>query len=232
MIVSALLHVLLIVLLIRVTAKAVLPETHSPIGDAFQIAAGGGGGGGGNSGASFEHAPPPPPPEVPIVPPPPPVVPTITPEQIPPKTEPAVTAAPRDTTPPSNASSAGGTGGGSGGGSGTGTGTGTGSGVGPGSGGGTGGGAGGGGRGGSLPTNKQMILPPLDKPKSVRGLTVEVTFTVDAFGTVVDLDVKPSIPDRGYAKKFEEAMRGYRFVPARDENGKAVAGAVTITVTL
>lgn len=229
-IVSALLHVLLIALLIRLTARTVVPEAHSPIGDAFQLAAGGGGGGGGSSGAAFEHAPPPPPPEVPVVPPPP-VVPPVTPEVVPPRPEPAVTAPPRDSTP-SSAAPAAGTGGGGGGGTGTGTGTGSGSGVGPGSGSGTGGGSGSGGPGGSPPRNKQMIIPSLDAPKALRGRTVDVVFTVDAAGVVTDVEVKPPIPDRGYAKKFEETMRGYRFIPGRDENGKAVAGVVTITVTL
>ena len=49
---------------------------------------------------------------------------------------------------------------------------------------------------------------------------------------VADIDVVPPIPDRGYARKFDEAMRGYRFRPARDADGVAVAGILKVEVTI
>jgi protein TonB len=126
-----------------------------------------------------------------------------------------------------------GSGGGSGGGDGTGSGPGTGSGVGPGSGGGTGGGTGGGGKRGTPPENRMMIFPPLDNiPKQLRGLDFDVTFWVDATGRVTDLLVEPMISDRKYATKFDELMREYRFKPARDGDGRIVAGTITYQVHL
>ena len=223
--VSAILHLALIYFVIRMT-KTVVLATHSPIGDAFQMALGGGGGGG-KGGAAFVAVPPPAvatkvelPPEKPVpvlVPPPVAVVESPT--------------AFRDSTAVASPLSGAGTGGGSGGGAGTGTGPGTGSGVGPGSGGGTGGGTGSGGRGGMDPVARQLILPPLDPPKSLRGKTIEVTFAVEPDGRVSSVSVRPPIAERGFAKKFDEMMRSYRFFPARDSLGKAVAGSKVGTIS-
>ncbi|MES2306210.1 MAG: hypothetical protein V4558_11915 [Gemmatimonadota bacterium] len=225
-VISALLHLLLIYALLRVTAQ-VMPPTSSPIGEAFRLALGGGGGGG-NGGTAFTAAPPPPPTAAEI--PPPPLV--VPPEVVPPPPTPVAEApmAFRDTTPASSSQVAGGTGGGSGGGNGTGVGPGSGSGTGPGSGSGSGGGNGNG-RGGTEPVSKQMIIPTLNSPKSLRGVTVDVMFSVDAQGKVLDIKVTPPIADKGYAKKFDEAMRNYGFTPARDSLGKAVAASVVVTVT-
>ncbi|MBA2291607.1 MAG: energy transducer TonB, partial [Gemmatimonadales bacterium] len=113
---------------------------------------------------------------------------------------------------------------------GTGQGTGTGSGTGAGSGGGTGGGAAAGSRG-TDPVSRQLMLPPLDSPKSLRGRTVAVTFVVSAEGRVLDIAVVPPIADRGFSRKFDEVMRAYRFYPARDPSGAAVPGTTTVDVT-
>ncbi|MEP6591508.1 MAG: hypothetical protein ABJC19_10020, partial [Gemmatimonadota bacterium] len=223
--ISTLVHLILIAVLVRVTAEVVHP-TRSPIGDAFQLAIGGGGGGG-KGGAAFAAPPPPPPVEQAL--PPPVVVPTIVP---PPLTPVAPETAFRDTTPTASAVAAAGRGGGSGGGTGTGTGPGTGSGVGPGSGSGTGGGNGSGGKGGTEPVGRQMVLPAPDPPKSLRGKEIEVTFSIDAAGNVVALHIRPEISDRAYGKKFEDLMRAYTFVPARDSLGRAVAATTVITVTV
>ena len=69
-------------------------------------------------------------------------------------------------------------------------------------------------------------------PKQLRGHTFEVTFMVDVTGHVADLVVEPDISDRKYARRFDEVMRGYRFTPARDGDGRLVAGVRTITVVL
>lgn len=219
---SFVVHALLILLAIRLTAAVALPE-RSPIGDAIQMVLGGGGGGG-HQGAQFEHPPPPPEPTKPVpqpvptvIPPPQPVQETVPPPSIQPAPLPA---APGDA----------GTGTGTGGGTGSGQGIGNGSGKGPGSGSGTGGGNDSS-AGPSRPDPKQLIIPPLDSPKQLRGKTVQVTFTVGADGKVIDVAVAPPIGNRGYAKRFDEAMRDYQFHPARDAAGKAVQGMVTITVT-
>jgi TonB family protein len=228
---SFLLHALIILLAIRLTAAVALPE-HSPLGDAIELALGGGGGGGGQGGVAAVHATPPPPPvktPPPVVPPPPPPVPTVVPPPPPTQVTPPPPAATADPSPASTAAAAG-TGTGTGGGNGTGTGTGTGSGQGPGTGSGKGGGEGGG-NGGFPPEPKQMIVPGLDGPKRLHGKSVEVTFHVAADGHVTDVSVAPPIDDRAYAKKFDEVMRDYRFKPARDPSGKAVPGVTTVTVT-
>jgi TonB family protein len=75
-------------------------------------------------------------------------------------------------------------------------------------------------------------MPPIDNiPRPLRGKSVEVTFYIDTQGNVTDLSVAPPIADRGYARKFDEAMRIYRFRPARDADDRVVAGVTTITVT-
>jgi len=220
--ISFVIHLTLILLAIRLTAEVALPQ-RSPIGDAIDMVLGGGGGGG-QSGVAFDHPPPPPPsPEpVPVVQPKPTVI---------PPPEPVQQAIPAPVIEPAPAApgATGGTGSGTGGGNGSGTGIGAGSGQGPGSGGGSGGGNGNG--LGSKPDPRQLIIPPLDSPKQLRGKTVEVTFTVGPDGRVIDIAVDPPISNRGYAKRFDDAMRDYEFRPARDAGGKAIQGVVMIAVT-
>jgi hypothetical protein len=231
-IVSALLHLLVILLAIRLT-QAVVEIKNTPAGNAIMRFMGGGGGGGGAGGASFTALAKPPPPPPPTVAETPVVIPKVevVPDKIPPPETP--TQAKADTNhSASTAPAAAGTGGGSGGGEGTGTGTGKGSGVGPGSGSGTGGGDGGG-NGGFPPVGKQMILPPTEGvPKELRGVELEVVFFVTATGTVSDLRVKPEIKNKDFAKKFDTVMRGYTFVPARNAAGEKVAGTSVYTVTM
>ncbi len=224
------LHALILLLVLRVGTAAV--EARGNPFTAFVERVGGGGGGGTGGAIAFimpPAAPPAPPPEV--------VVPAVTPIVVPqvvPTPEPVIELPPVAIPTPAASGAAGsaGSGGGSGGGQGTGQGPGAGAGAGPGSGGGAGGGAGGGGREGAPPTSRTFIVPPIDAPRSLRGRTVDVTFHVDVSGRVSDVDVVPPISDRGYARKFDEAMRGFRFRPARDGDGNPVAGVVTMSVTI
>lgn len=232
-ILSVALHLLVILLAVRVGVTTI-EERGNPFADFAQRAGGGGGGGTGGSVAFITPpaAPPPPAPvveavEVPVVPV---VTPTVVPEPTPEPVETPVVAVRPDTLAAGAGGSAG-TGGGSGGGAGTGQGIGTGSGTGAGSGGGSGGGVGGGGRAGSPPMTQQLIVPPLDHPRSLRGRTLEVTFQIDRTGRVTDIAVAPPITDRGYSRKFDEVMRGYRFRPARDPDGGTVAGVLTVEVS-
>lgn len=114
--------------------------------------------------------------------------------------------------------------------SGPGAGGGTGGGIGPGAGPGVG--AGGVGARGQVPEARQIILPPEDRPKALRGQSVRVTFLVGVDGKVLRVDIDPEIQDRGYAKKFIEVMQKYQFRPARAPDGTAITGTTTITVTL
>ena len=147
-----------------------------------------------------------------------------------PETQPA--APPVDTVPhPPVAGETAGTGGGSGGGSGGGVGPGTGPGSGPGT-------AGSGAApsdssrvGARPPEPRQLILPPFDYPRSMRGITIDVNFFVLADGRVDRVVFVPEIPDRAYAKKLEDAMRSYRFRPARSAEGQAVPGIAIVKVS-
>ena len=75
-----------------------------------------------------------------------------------------------------------------------------------------------------------MVLPPADYPKDMRGRQVEVTFYVTADGRVERIAVAPEIRDGGFARRFAEAMRNYRFRPARSAAGAPVPGTTTVTV--
>ncbi len=222
---SLLLHAAVIALAIRVGLTEVTERGES-IFSPYQSPGGGGGGGTGGSAFIAVVPPPPPPPPQEVAVQPPVVVPTVIPEATPEPEQPV-------TVPPETVSAAAsGTGGGSGGGQGTGTGEGEGSGVGAGSGGGTGGGVGGGGQRGRPPEPHTMIFPPIDNvPRALRGQSVDVTFHIDMLGSVTALEVVPPIKDRSFARKFDEAMRNYRFKPARDADNRVVAGVFVVTLT-
>jgi TonB family protein len=64
----------------------------------------------------------------------------------------------------------------------------------------------------------------------MRGHRVDVTFFVAADGRVERIAIDPEIRDGGFARKFEEAMRNYRFRPARSPEGTPVPGTTTVTV--
>ena len=76
-----------------------------------------------------------------------------------------------------------------------------------------------------------MILPPLDYPKSLRGKTVAVTFWVGTDGRVERVATEPEISDGGFAKKFDDVMKNYRFRPARSPEGTIIAGTTTVSIT-
>lgn len=128
---------------------------------------------------------------------------------------------------PSAAQGGAGTGTGSGGGSGTGQGRGVGAGRGAGSGPGDGGGGGG---TGTAPEPRQLVLPPEDVPKELKGRSLQVTFWIGAGGQVQRIAVAPAISNGKFARKFEDTMRNYRFRPARSPAGFPVAGSTTLTV--
>ena len=83
----------------------------------------------------------------------------------------------------------------------------------------------------AVPQPRQQILPPFDYPRSMRGLTVLVTFLVTQDGRVDRVVFAPEIADRGYARKLEDVMRAYRFHPARSPAGLPVPGKTTAVIT-
>lgn len=231
-----LLHVGLIALILRVAPLRNLDYQES-MGAGGSTEAGGGGGGGGairivalpGLAARPEAAP------VPQVPPPPPPPAVVEPVPLPAPEPVTLPPPPPDSIPAAGGSKASGQGTGSGTGSGSGTGTGTGSGSGSGNGSGTGSGNGpgsGGGTGGARPpAPRQLILPPAEIPKAMRGLTLEVTFLIGPEGRVDDVLIDPEPADRGFARKLEDVLRDYRFRPARDSTGTPVAGRFRVALT-
>ncbi|HKI96713.1 MAG TPA: hypothetical protein VJ992_15595 [Gemmatimonadales bacterium] len=117
-----------------------------------------------------------------------------------------------------------GSGTGTGGGQGGGTGTGTGNATGPGTGGGS----------GHIfpPTSRYVMLPPDNRPSSVRGKTVQVHFWIDARGNVERVAIDPEIRDRAFGKRFRDLLRSYKFFPATTPDGTHVAGELTVTFSL
>ena len=125
---------------------------------------------------------------------------------------------------------------GSGPGQGSGTGPGSGSGSGGGSGSGTGPGVGGdsGGGGGTVypPSPQQIILPPVDRPASVRGITLRVRFQISARGEVLGVTLAPPLRDRKFRDDFLERLRRYTFSPAHTRDGRAVPAVYEIRFPL
>jgi len=186
-------------------------------------------GGGGGPQVSLIQLPSPP--AAPPAPVPTVAAPVKMPATIPAPEAPVVTP-PVDTTPqPPVAGETTGTGGGTGGGSGGGAGPGTGPGTGPG-GSATGATPTDSSRGGARPPEpRQVILPPFDYPRSMRGVSIDINFFVLADGRVDHVVFVPEIPDRAYANKMEDAMRSYRFRPARSAEGQAVPGIAIVKVS-
>jgi hypothetical protein len=121
-----------------------------------------------------------------------------------------------------------GTGGGPG--SGTGSGGGAGSGVGPGVG--PDSGAGGGHGTYFMPQPQGVILPPTDRPASVRGITVTARFEISATGEVLRVTIEPTLADRRFQSALLERLRRYTFTPAFTRDGRAVPGVFEIRITL
>lgn len=227
---SLLVHGLLLLLLFLAHERGLELFLSDPAAGELRKAGGGGGGGGRIAMVSLPPASAPPK-AVATPPPVPTTIPVPVPEVTPVAVEPVAVEVAQTPVPSAAAPSlsTGSSGTGSGGGSGSGVGTGNGSGVGPGSGSGTGGGGAGGGA--RPPEPRQVILPPLDFPKVMRGRTVAVTFWVGVDGRVDKVVMEPEIPDRGFARKFEEVMRNYRFRPARSAEGESIPGTTTVSVT-
>ncbi len=195
---------------------------------------GGGGGGGGRALLLFQQpaptaavaalpVPPPPPLVMPRTPPIP--LPEVKPAEIPP---PNLTAEQllSALNPGSGPGQGPGIGPGAGSGSGGGTGSGRGPGVGPDS------GSGGGGGRIYPPQPQGIIMPPPDRPSSVRGMTVTVLFEISARGEVMRVSIDPMPRDRKFADAFLERLRRYTFTPAYTLDGHPIAAVYPIRITL
>jgi len=90
------------------------------------------------------------------------------------------------------------------------------------------------GEGGAIrpPELRDLAFPFDNPPKELRGASLDVTFWVRMDGRVERYRVQPQITDRGYARKFDEVIRAFRFTPARAPDGSRIAGTTTVTFTL
>jgi len=235
---SALVHVLIILLLITPVAGHTGDVTERPQGAGGAGPAGGGGGGRRGTGGVRERvkyvqvaaaaAPTP----VPVVPPP--VVPPKPQPVLPPpeivkpvdpipqaKLDVKVAEVPKaDATAPVPGAGGGtgrdgsaGSGPGSGGGYGSGVGTGRGSGIGAGTGGGT--------QANYPPTPTELFIPPLPMPDKVRGFHLIAEYDVDETGKVVDFKFTPT-RDGGYNRRLEEVLRSFKFRPGTKPDGTPI----------
>ena len=91
-----------------------------------------------------------------------------------------------------------------------------------------------GGAGGSLypPTPRQVIMPPSDRPASVRGKMFTILFEISERGDVMRVSINPMPSDHGFARDFLERLRRYRFTPARTLDGRPIAALYPLTITL
>lgn len=247
-VVSALIHLLIILLLVVPVA------THEGFVQEIAQGAGGpglaGGGGGGKRGTGgviekihyIQVAPPPTPAPTPVVktvvppvvqPPkqevvPPPPIEKI-PDPTPAKIEVKVEAPKIEATAPTPGTGGGtgqdgsaGTGPGTGGGAGAGIGTGRGSGIGPGTGGGM--------QANYPPVAIEVFIPPLPVPNKVKGFHLVAEFDVDETGKVVPGGFKfTPTPDGGYNRRLDEVLKGTKFRPGTTPDGRPIRMKAQIT---
>jgi periplasmic protein TonB len=148
----------------------------------------------------------------------PPVIPPVKPPVVKPVIALPVTPAAATTTEPVEGSSTGGSGVSGGAGSGPGTGGGVGSGIGPGKGSGIGPGTGGGPAKDYPPTPREVFLPPLPQPASVRGQHLRAWFDVDEKGNSKLLSFEKS-RDGGYNRLLEQTLKATKFRPGVTAEG-------------
>ena len=225
-VVSALLHLGVIVLLF--TPLAMLSDPMEMAQGAGGAGPAGGGGGGNRGDRSLRREllqyiqvaaakPAPPTPEVV----PQPKLEVKQPElELPKLPEPAVTAGTSGGTGQDNTA---GSGPGTGGGTGSGTGTGSGSAVGP--------GTGGGNQANYPPTPIEMFIPPLPVPGSVKGFHLIAEFDVDERGRVLSMTFTQT-RDRGYNRRLEDVLKAFRFRPGTRPDGTPIRMKAQVVIDL
>jgi hypothetical protein len=230
-------HALILVLFLVYDSSGSSPHTDPNL-KLLNLGAGGpgpaGGGGGGNHGTGgvryVKIAPPPVAPPVtppPVVEPPKPPEPVLPPMEMPKFAEQKVDVKIQAPIV--------GLGGGIGNdgtkGNGPGTGGGIGSGVGTGNGSANGPGTGGGNTLIHPPTMTELFIPPLPLPSSVKGSEILAEFDVDSTGKVIKYTFTPT-KDRGYNKKLDEVLKGFKFRPGTTMQGVPVRAKAQMTLSL
>jgi TonB family protein len=77
------------------------------------------------------------------------------------------------------------------------------------------------------PTVRDLFIPPMPSPRSVRGMHVKAVFDVDEKGKSVLLSVTP-IPDSGYSKRVSDVLKSLRFRPGVKADGTPKRDTTTI----
>ena len=67
----------------------------------------------------------------------------------------------------------------------------------------------------------ELFIPPLPLPSSVKGSEVLAEFDVDSTGKVISYHFTPT-RDRGYNKKLDEVLKGFKFRPGTTMQGVPV----------
>jgi TonB family protein len=62
----------------------------------------------------------------------------------------------------------------------------------------------------------------------VKGKSIAVRLAVDSAGGVTEVQLVPSSGDSGFDKKLRETARNWRFQPARDAAGRAIAAVFEV----
>jgi protein TonB len=238
---SALLHLLLILLLITPLASHDGLVIERPQGAGGAGPAGGGGGGHLGTGGVREKVQ-----YVAVTPPPaakatPAITPPVPPPVVPPKPAPVIPPPQAVTPPPAQVTAAvtpapqiakvqlvaatpgvgggsgndgtAGNGPGSGGGVGSGIGTGRGSGIGPGTGGGV--------QANYPPTPIELFIPPLPMPAKVRGFHLVAEYDIDSTGKILGFNFTHT-SDSGYNKRLEEVLKSFKFRPGTTPDGRPI----------
>lgn len=112
-------------------------------------------------------------------------------------------------------------------GSGPGTGGGVGAGIGPGRGSGVGPGTGGGPGKDYPPTLRDLFIPPLPAPSSLRGFHLIAWFDVDEKGNSKLLSFNQS-PDRSYNRQLGDVLKSLRFRPGVKADGTPMRDTVDV----
>jgi hypothetical protein len=81
------------------------------------------------------------------------------------------------------------------------------------------------------PTPDFLTIPPMPKPRSVIGQTVQMTFEVDEHGRVTAFEMTPT-SDEAYNERIRQQFLDGQFRPAVRSDGTPVPGRATLTLRL
>src|SRR5260370_26279481 len=81
------------------------------------------------------------------------------------------------------------------------------------------------------PTMTELFIPPLPLPASVKGSEILAEFDVDSTGRVISYHFTPT-KDRGYNKRLDEVLKGFKFRPGTTMPGVPVRAQAQMPLSL